>query len=200
MRRLGAGVAEAVNDEQRVLRISVAATVTLAAAGIAVGLVAGSTAIVFDGVHSLADAAMTGLALGVARRIAASNAADASGGRLHARFTMGLWHLEPIVLGLNGVLLTGAATYALVNAAGSLLTGGCALAFDAAMTYAGLLTVAALGMAGYTTRANRRVGSRLVARDEGLDHGGGPGGRAVCGVPRGLAHPGHGPRLARTLR
>jgi len=34
---------------------------------------------------------------------------------------MGFWHLEPIVLGLNGVLLTGAAIYALINAIGSIL-------------------------------------------------------------------------------
>lgn len=78
-----------MNDEQRVLRVSVAATVTLAVAGVTVGLAAGSTAIVLNGVYALADAAMTGLALGIARLIAASNVADASGGRLHECFTMG---------------------------------------------------------------------------------------------------------------
>lgn len=156
---------EAVNDEQRILRVSVFATVTLAIAGVTVGLAAGSAAIVFDGIYSLADAAMTGLAFGIARLITASNAADASGGRLHERFTMGFWHLEPIVLGFNGTLLTGAAIYAAINAAGSLLGGGRPLAFDVALAYAGLSTAVDLGMAVYTTRANRRIGSRLVALD-----------------------------------
>ena len=152
-------------DEVTILRVSIAATVTVAAAGIAMGLTAGSTAIMFDGVYSLADAAMTGLALGVARLIAASNAADASGGRLHERFTMGFWHLEPMVLGLNGVLLTAAAVYALINAADSLLGGGRALAFDIAIAYAGVLTAIDVGMAIFTTLANRRVRSRLVGLD-----------------------------------
>ncbi|MBB2963365.1 hypothetical protein [Methylobacterium sp. R2-1] len=37
-----------MNDEQRILRVSVVATVTLAIAGVTVGLAAGATAIVFD--------------------------------------------------------------------------------------------------------------------------------------------------------
>ena len=151
--------------ERTILRVSVLATVALAIAGIAVGLAAGSIAIVFDGVFGLADAVMTGLALGVARLIAASHAADASGGRLHERFTMGFWHLEPMVLGLNGVLLIGSATYALINAVDTILAGGRALSFDAAMVYAALATAADLGMAVYTTRANRTIQSQFIALD-----------------------------------
>lgn len=154
-----------MGEEQRILRVSVLATVTLAIAGVVVGLAAASTAIVFDGVYGLADAAMTTLALGVARLIAASNAADATGGRLHERFTMGFWHLEPMVLGLNGVLLTGAAIYALLNAVGSILVGGRAVAFDAVMVYAALATAAEIAMATYILRANRLVRSQLVALD-----------------------------------
>lgn len=154
-----------MSKEQTVLRVSVFATVMLALSGVVFGLAAGSTAIIFDGVYGLVDAAMTALALGVARLIATSNAADASGGRLYERFTMGFWHLEPIVLGLNGVLLTGAAIYALINAIGSILVGGRALSFDAAMVYAAISTTADVGMAIYTLRANRRIRSQLVALD-----------------------------------
>ncbi|WP_219340676.1 cation transporter, partial [Escherichia fergusonii] len=67
--------------------------------------------------------------------------------RLIAQFTMGFWHLEPMVLGLNGILLMGAAIYALINAIGSLLTGGRELAFDQAIIYAVVITLAAVGMA-----------------------------------------------------
>ncbi|MBB4085638.1 MULTISPECIES: cation transporter [Sphingomonas] len=154
-----------MNGEQRLLRNSMIVTVMLAGVGVVVGTIAGSDAIVFDGMYSLADAAMTALALGVARLIAASNAADAAGGRLHERFTMGFWHLEPIVLGLNGVLLTGASIYALVNAITALLSDGRPLSFGPAMAYAAIGTAADIAMAVYVTRANRTVRSQLVALD-----------------------------------
>lgn len=151
--------------EQAVLRNSIAATVLLAAASLLFGLVAHSNAIVFDGMYSLVDAAMTGLAFGVARLIAASNAADVAGRAFHERFTMGFWHLEPIVLGLNGTLMSGAALYALVNAASALLAGGHPLAFGAAMGFEGAATLVDIGMLAYTWTANRTLRSHLVGLD-----------------------------------
>ena len=59
-----------MRDEQALLRLSIAATIVLAAAGVIVGLIAGSAAIVFDGVYGVVDAVMTILALLVAKLIA----------------------------------------------------------------------------------------------------------------------------------
>lgn len=154
-----------MGSEQAVLRNSIIATILLAAASLVFGLTARSNAIVFDGMYSLVDAAMTGLAFGVARLIAASNAADVTGQPFHERFTMGFWHLEPIVLGLNGTLMTGAAIYALVNAASALLAGGHPLAFGAAMIFEGLATLVDIGMVAYTWAANRKFQSHLIALD-----------------------------------
>lgn len=154
-----------MRDEQSILRISIWATATFAAAGVTVGLFAGSAAIVFDGIYAVVDAAMTALALLVARLIAASNAADAIGRNYSQRFTMGFWHLEPMVLGLNGTLLTGAAVYASVDAVGVILAGGRPLSFDLALAYAVLSTVFDVAMAIYIGRANRTIGSALVALD-----------------------------------
>jgi predicted Co/Zn/Cd cation transporter (cation efflux family) len=154
-----------MRDEQALLRLSIAATIVLAAAGVIVGLIAGSAAIVFDGVYGAVDAVMTVLALLVAKLIAASNAADAVGRNYSQRFTMGFWHLEPIALLLNGMLLTGAAIYALIDAVGVILAGGRALSFDLALAYAAIGTAADVCMAAYITRANRRIGSALVALD-----------------------------------
>jgi cation diffusion facilitator family transporter len=154
-----------MQTEQSLLRISLAATIIVAIAGVVVGLTAGSSAILFDGVYGMVDAAMTGLALLVARLIAASNAADAVGRNLSQRFTFGFWHLEPIVLGLNGVLLSGAAIYALLTAIGVILAGGRPLSFDVVMIYAALGTLLDIAMALYVRRANRRLGSDLVALD-----------------------------------
>lgn len=151
--------------EQSVLRLSIAVTLALAGLGILFGLLSGSFAIVFDGVYALIDAIMTMLALLVANLIAASTRAGGTQSRLIAQFTMGFWHLEPLVLGLDGLLLIGAAIYALITAIGSLLTGGRELAFDQAIIYAVVTLVAALGMVIFDTKANRTIRSNFVALD-----------------------------------
>ena len=152
-----------MRSEQAVLRLSILVTFLLAAAGILFGLVTGSFSIAFDGIYSLADASMTALALLVTRLIAASGAPGRS--KLNARFNMGFWHLEPIVLGISGAMLIGGAVYALILALGSLMNGGRALAFGPAIVYAVIVVAAALGMALFAHRANRRIGSNFVALD-----------------------------------
>ncbi|CEJ15888.1 Cation efflux family protein [bacterium YEK0313] len=151
--------------EQGVLRISIAVTVLLAGVGILFGLLSGSFAIVFDGVYMLTDAIMTIVALLVSNLIAASTASGPARTKLVKHFTMGFWHLEPMVLGLNGILLTGAAIYALINAVGSLMTGGRPLAFDHAIVYAALTLAATIGMALFARNANRTIQSDFVALD-----------------------------------
>lgn len=110
-------------NEQTFLRASIAATVVVAAFGVILGLLSGSFSITFDGIYSLADAGMTVLALWVSRLIAVSATGNALSGRMRDRFTMGFWHLEPIVLLLNGTLLMAIAVYALINALTSVLKG-----------------------------------------------------------------------------
>ncbi|OYD81035.1 cation diffusion facilitator family transporter [Azospirillum brasilense] len=154
-----------MTTEQKVLRLSIAVTVLLAGAGILFGLLSGSFAIVFDGIYSLVDASMTMVTLLVSNLIAASTSAGPRRGKLVERFTMGFWHLEPMVLGLNATLLMGAAIYALINAVGSLMTGGRDLAFDHAIVYAAVTVLVAAGMAVFATRANRTVRSDFLALD-----------------------------------
>lgn len=154
-----------MHTEQGILRLSVIVTILLAMLGAGVGLAVGSSAIVFDGVYGLIDAAMTGMALLVARLIAASNSADAAGTIYSRRFTMGFWHLEPLVLGVNGTLLIGASVYAIINAIGSILAGGHALSFGPVMAFTGLNVMIDVGMAMLVRRANRSIGSAFVALD-----------------------------------
>ncbi|MBK3778161.1 cation transporter [Azospirillum brasilense] len=154
-----------MTTEQKVLRLSIAVTVLLAGAGVLFGLLSGSFAIVFDGIYSLVDASMTMVTLLVSNLIAASTSAGPRRGKLAERFTMGFWHLEPMVLGLNATLLMGAAIYALINAVGSLMTGGRDLAFDHAIVYTAVTVVVAAGMAVFATRANRTVRSDFLALD-----------------------------------
>lgn len=154
-----------MTTEQSVLRVSIIVTFVLAVAGIVFGLLSGSYAIVFDGVYALTDASMTIVALIVSNLIVSSATNAAAGGRFAKHFTMGFWHLEPMVLGLNGVLLTGAAVYALINAIGSIMAGGRHLSFDQAIIYAVLTMLIALLMAAYGRRANETLRSNFIALD-----------------------------------
>jgi predicted Co/Zn/Cd cation transporter (cation efflux family) len=70
-----------------------------------------------------------------------------------------------MVLGLNGILLTGAAIYALINAVGSIMAGGRHLSFDQAIVYAVLTMIIAFAMAVYAQRMNKSLRSNFIALD-----------------------------------
>jgi predicted Co/Zn/Cd cation transporter (cation efflux family) len=152
-------------DERGVLRISIAVTVLLAAFGIVFGLLSRSFSIMFDGVYALVDASMSLLALMVVNLITSFATSTRLSRRLRERFTMGFWHLEPMVLGLNGMLLIGVACYALINAIASLLAGGHDLEFGFAIVYAVVTFVACAAIAVVETRANRLIGSDFIRLD-----------------------------------
>src|SRR5690349_18492433 len=149
--------------EQGFLRISVTATVAVAGSGILSGLLSGSHSIAFDGAYSLIDAGMTLLTVWICGLIARSS--EGRSAILRDRFTMGLWHLEPIVLALNGALLIAVATYALINAVITTLHGGNELRFGVAMVYAAATGVVCAVMATVGGRVNRRLKSDFIALD-----------------------------------
>src|SRR5690606_23204028 len=125
------------STEEGVLRISIVITLLVTVLGVVFGLLATSLTILFDAVYELVDVVMTGMALLVARLIALST----SGGgnrQLTDRFNMGFWHLEPMVLGVNGLLLMAAAFYGLLHSVDSVLHGGRQLAFDYAVIFAAI--------------------------------------------------------------
>ena len=101
----------------------------------------------------------------MARLIALSTQTDALQSRLNQRFTMGFWHLEPIVLGVSGTLMIGAALYAPVNAVDALMSGGRHIALGPAIAFAGLSIVGEGALAWFILRANRRIGSEFIALD-----------------------------------
>jgi len=151
--------------EQGLLRTSIAVTLFIATIGIAFGLASGSFSIVFDGVYSLVDASMSGLSLVVVKLITAHVSSAQMSRKLRERFSMGFWHLEPMVLALNGILLSGVAIYALINAVSSLLEGGRDLEFGLALIYAVLTVIACVTIAVVEARANRTLNSDFVRMD-----------------------------------
>lgn len=154
-----------LGDERGVLRTSIAVTAAVASFGILFGLLSGSFSIMFDGVYALVDASMSLLALAVVNLITSYTASTNFSRRLRERFTVGFWHLEPIVLGLNGVLLIGVAIYALINAVSSLVKGGRDLEFGLAIVYAVVTVVVCAAIAVVETRANRTINSDFIRLD-----------------------------------
>jgi predicted Co/Zn/Cd cation transporter (cation efflux family) len=155
----------AITNERDILRTSIAVTLVISVLGIGFGLMSGSFSIIFDGIYSLVDASMSFLALIVVRLITSFSTSEGLSRKLRERFSMGFWHLEPMVLGLDGTLLIGVTIYALVNAVSSLLTGGRELEFGWAIVYALVTLIACVAIATVEARANRRIRSEFVALD-----------------------------------
>lgn len=151
--------------EEGVLRFSIAITIFVTILGIGFGLLAASLTILFDAVYELVDVAMTGLALIVARLITLSTSGSARKLRLQERFDMGFWHLEPMVLGVNGLMLMGAALYGLVHSIDSIMNGGRELVFSYALIFAVISLFIEFGAASFVKAANRRIGSEFLALD-----------------------------------
>ncbi|MCE8026521.1 cation diffusion facilitator family transporter [Billgrantia aerodenitrificans] len=142
--------------EQRALKISIVVTLVVSSLGVTFGLLAGSQSILFDGVFSTIDAAMSALALLVAR-LAVREASQ--------RFQHGYWHLEPLVAALNGSILMLLCFYAFLNALQGLMEGGQPLAFDVAIGYAVVVATMCYAMVFYQRRINRRAQSEFVRID-----------------------------------
>ncbi|MDQ1078502.1 cation diffusion facilitator family transporter [Pseudoroseomonas cervicalis] len=142
--------------ERRTLIVSILLTILLALAGIACGLLINSSSILFDGVYSLADAALTLLALGVSVLL------DRGETR---RFQFGFWHLEPMLVLLNSTVLAMSCGYALLGAVNDLLGAGRSVAFGPGLWYAAGSGAAALALFLVMRRRARRLGSELLAMD-----------------------------------
>lgn len=154
-----------LTDEQGVFRLSISMTILVAVMGVVMGIISGSASIMFDGVYSMLDTVMSLLALFVVKLIQADTGSGYLSERLRKRFSMGFWHLEPIVLGLNGTLLVAVALYALVNALASIFEGGTELHMGAAIAYAAVTLVICGAMVRVASVANRQIGSALIALD-----------------------------------
>ena len=140
--------------EASLLKGSIAATMVVAAAGIIIGLLAGSMSIIFDGLFSVIDAVVTIITLIVARLLASEG---------NHRFQYGYWHLEPLVLALHAAVLLLLCGYAFLNAVQGLMTGGHAPRFDMGIIYAVVVATICIFMVVYLKTRNERIESELIA-------------------------------------
>jgi len=143
-------------DERRTLVASIVVTALDAALGIVVGLTINSSSIVFDGIYSVIDAAMTGLSVGVSLLLTRGST---------RYFQFGFWQFEPMLVLLNSLVLALSCGYALLGALNDLFSIGRTVSFGPGAVYgigAGLLALAMSVAIG--TRA-KRLESDLLLMD-----------------------------------
>lgn len=154
-----------MRTEQSALRLSLVAILAFSALGIGFGIVSGSYAILFDGVFSLVDAAISIVSLTVSVLIARSVSYRGLRAATSRNFASGFWHFEPMVLAISGVSMISVASYALVQSVLALFSGGRDIEFGPAVAYAALVLTLSVIVGTVEHRANRRIGSSLVAMD-----------------------------------
>ena len=142
--------------EASLLKLSIAATVVIAALGVFFGLISGSLAIIFDGLFSAVDAVITWLMLVVARLVAQES---------NQRFQYGYWHLEPLVVALKAGVLMTLVAFGFLGAVQSLMSGGYATELGPAILYAVMVVFICTATWFWMWRHNDRIGSSLVAID-----------------------------------
>ncbi|CAB4913630.1 MAG: hypothetical protein F2806_09055 [Actinobacteria bacterium] len=113
--------------EQRSLVISLTAAAVVSVVGIAWGLVVSSQIILFDGLYGVIGTVLSGLTLQVSTLVKRGPS---------ARYPFGREALGPLVLGVQGLVLVGAFSYAVIDAIQIILSGGGDTHLGAALIYA----------------------------------------------------------------
>ncbi|MFF7363056.1 cation transporter [Streptomyces sp. NPDC008125] len=141
------GPSRAARREQRALRVSMAASVALAATGLVWGLVAGSQAVLLDGVSTALGLLLSWIALR-ASRVAAAGPTP--------RFPFGRESLVPVAVGVQGLALLGTFGYAAVEAVRVILGGGSEVAAAGLAAYGAVSGLACLAVYGCLARRGPR--------------------------------------------
>jgi cation diffusion facilitator family transporter len=151
-----AGKQQSARIEQRTLTISLAAVAAVALMSLAWGLAIESDVVILNGVFSLVSLIGSVLYLTAARLVA--RPAD-------RRFQYGYAHVEPMVNGVNGLLVLVICIYAFINGVEGLRAGGDEVDAGSVVWFGALTGVVSLAIGGYEMRVARRIGSQLVRND-----------------------------------
>nr|WP_282598247.1 cation diffusion facilitator family transporter [Pseudomonas sp. MWU349] len=128
----------------------------VAIAGIVTGFVSGAQSILFDGFFSLIATFIKVLMLITARLIAKES---------NHRFQFGFWHLEPMVLLIEGSFLMLIAIYAFLNGVFGIINGGREVELGLVIVYAAFFAVAEFAYFFYVRQRNRKLKSSLIQFD-----------------------------------
>ena len=142
--------------EQSLLKQSTILMFAVSIAGIATGFVSGSQSILFDGFFSLIATFIKVLMLITAKLIAKQS---------NHRFQFGFWHLEPMVLLIEGSFLLLIAIYAFLNGVFGILNGGREIELGLVIVYAAVFSVVEFAYFFYVRHRNRTLKSSLIQFD-----------------------------------
>lgn len=142
--------------EQALLKQSTVLMFAVAIAGIVTGFVSGSQSILFDGFFSLIATFIKVLMLITAKLIAKES---------NQRFQFGFWHLEPMVLLIEGSFLLLIAIYAFLNGVFGIINGGREIELGLVILYAAVFTVVEFAYFFYVRHRNRTLKSSLIQFD-----------------------------------
>ncbi|MGC5699822.1 cation transporter [Pseudomonas sp. NFXW11] len=142
--------------EQVLLKQSTVLMFAVAIAGIVTGFVSGAQSILFDGFFSLIATFIKVLMLITAKLIAKES---------NQRFQFGFWHLEPMVLLIEGSFLLLIAIYAFLNGVFGIINGGREVELGLVIFYAAFFAVAEFAYFFYVRRRNRSLKSSLIQFD-----------------------------------
>jgi cation diffusion facilitator family transporter len=142
--------------EQRTLTLSLAAVAALSLGSLAWGLAIESDVVILNGVFSLVSLVGSVLYLTAAKLV--SRPAD-------RRFQYGYAHVEPLVNGVNALLVLVICIYALVNGIEGLRSGRDAVDAGSVVWFGALTAAVSLAIGGYEMRIARLTGSQLVRND-----------------------------------
>lgn len=143
-------------EEQRLLTLSAFVMGTIGIAGLIIGGLSGSQAVITDGIFSLIGVVIKLFMLWTARLVAKERS---------LRFQFGYWQMEPLVLCLEGLFILVVVVYAAWAGAMSLGSGGHAVDFGLAFYYAVLFEALSGSLYWYLRRKNKTLGSNLVRYD-----------------------------------
>jgi cation diffusion facilitator family transporter len=142
--------------EQRTLLLSLVGVVTIALGSLAWGLAIESDVVILNGVFSLVSLIGSILYLAAARLVA--RPAD-------RRFQFGYAHVEPMVNGVNGMLVLVICIYAFINGVEGLRAGGSEVDAASVVWFGTLTGAVSLAIGVYELRTARRLGSQLLRND-----------------------------------
>ena len=151
-----AGIEHRARIEQRTLKVSLAGVAAIAVASLAWGLAIESDVVILNGVFSLVSLVGSVLYLAAAKLVV--RPAD-------RRFQYGYAHVEPLVNGVNGLLVLVICVYAFVNGLEGLRAGGDEVDAASVIWFGALTAVVSLAIGGYELRVARLTGSQLVRND-----------------------------------
>ncbi|MBY7649328.1 MAG: cation transporter [Candidatus Liberibacter europaeus] len=152
------------NLEERILKLSIAVTIIIGSMNLIIGYASGSSSIIFEGLYSYVDAVITTLSLFVVVLIS-RYALEVNFNRRKRYFQFGFWHLEPMIIAFNSIMLIFAILYELIKSMISIMSGGNEPAFGLVVVSSIITSLISFTMGIYENRYNRKIKSDFISVD-----------------------------------